>query len=151
MTKLLFLDVDGVLNHANVDASDMGAYFARSCYQELSRICDETDCKIVLSSVWRRDKDLLQLLEHRFKEFDIPLIGKTPFIKNKYEKIKGLERTFEILSYLDRFQTAHLVEKFVVIDDDPIALPESHYVQTSYGDGGLTKEKADEVIQKLHM
>lgn len=45
--KVLFLDIDGVLNNHN------DRTFLPTCVKELNRVLAATDCKLVISSSWR--------------------------------------------------------------------------------------------------
>lgn len=51
--KVLFLDIDGVLNGHEFDDEAQSCNINRACVKRLSRVVRETGCKIVLSSAWR--------------------------------------------------------------------------------------------------
>jgi len=60
--SLVFLDFDGVLNHAawleklflkGIDEWSPGMSFDRECVARLNRIIDETGALVVVSSSWR--------------------------------------------------------------------------------------------------
>jgi len=51
--KVLFLDIDGVLNGHEYDAEAESCNIRRECVKRLSRVVKETGCKIVISSAWR--------------------------------------------------------------------------------------------------
>jgi len=111
--KLIFLDIDGVMNHRN--------FFQRSRLHELQEFCPYavrnlrevikiTGARIVISSTWRKGRTMKQLKElFSWYDLDQYLIGKTPVLNGE---IRGIE----IQSYLDAFK--HPVESFVILDDD---------------------------------
>lgn len=51
--RILFLDVDGVLNGHDWHEGARSNTLRRPCIDQLSRILKETDCRVVLSSAWR--------------------------------------------------------------------------------------------------
>ena len=51
--KVLFLDIDGVLNGHDWHEGARSNTLRRDCVDQLSRILMSTQCKIVLSSAWR--------------------------------------------------------------------------------------------------
>jgi hypothetical protein len=51
--KVLFLDVDGVLNGHDWDDEAQSCNIRRECVKHLNRVVRETGCRIVLSSAWR--------------------------------------------------------------------------------------------------
>lgn len=57
--KIIFLDVDGVLNYSRMDKDDHirtdGGLVSRRCVKLLNQITDRTGAKLVVSSVWRFD------------------------------------------------------------------------------------------------
>ena len=51
--KILFLDIDGVLNGHEWDDEAKSCNIRRECVKHLNRVVKETGCRIVLSSAWR--------------------------------------------------------------------------------------------------
>lgn len=51
--KVLFLDIDGVLNGHEWDDEAQSCNIRRECVKHLNRVVRETGCRIVLSSAWR--------------------------------------------------------------------------------------------------
>lgn len=51
--KVLFLDIDGVLNGHDWDDEAMSCNVRRECVKRLNRVVAETGCRVVLSSAWR--------------------------------------------------------------------------------------------------
>jgi hypothetical protein len=61
--KIVFLDIDGVLNHTacKVKAPSGFCFVDDKCIVRLKRIIEKTDAKVVLASTWRRGYfDLLE-------------------------------------------------------------------------------------------
>jgi len=168
-TKLLFLDVDGVLN----DKDTLAVLGIMSMHPrfvaQLARILRETNCKIVVSSSWRvlgvgPDSDFQKALHAACtnfrpgsqEDFDLiiaSLVDCTPPSRWSYRP-----RGIEIQEWFDNTFKAKGLQHdapFVIVDDDPdMAHLMDHLVQTkfegAFGDTGLTKEKADLIIKKLN-
>ena len=97
MEKLIFLDIDGVLNHVSWARAqgpnltrkpkDPGAQYERhlihsvdpSCVRRLARIVELTGAQIVLSSSWRQHEQWTRT-EHVLQSMGVsaPIIGRTP-------------------------------------------------------------------------
>jgi hypothetical protein len=145
--KVLFLDVDGVLNSA--------AWFAQSvstnedylglrqvdpaCVKRLLGVIEKTGAMIVLSSTWRLVPEYVDTL--RSHGLDIPAM--TP-------RIDSNNRGEEIKAWLEKTGGIH-VEKFAIVDDDADAGDHglrSHFVQTSFA-CGLTDADAAALVALL--
>lgn len=141
--KVLFLDIDGVLNSGNY-IKRLDGQFDDPQYQidpeavvRLNAITNLTDCKIVVSSTWRlaflnRMAGPLRSLQGCLQMYGITgdIIGMTPNKPNCTRNQRGKE----IQSWLDD----HIgqVDKFVIIDDDSDMgrlLP--HLIKTIFNDG----------------
>lgn len=120
MRKILFLDVDGVLNSRNSFQQDSANPLGEFHLSLLKRIVDETNCDIVLSSSWRMYKDSKADLLSAFERHGIPKwIGQTPDLCD--------ERRVEIVEWL----TKNINEQCIVVivdDDDDADLIETRYV-----------------------
>jgi len=139
--KILFLDVDGVLNgeHYGYGGVDDSLLFL------LKTIIDETGCKIVLSTTWRLNQSARATLLHFMKSrADINvediIIGDTP-------SIKGKKRAFEIESFLesDEFQRHYVATKWCAVDDLPLfrqhpEFMKDHFIRTNYRTGITAKD-----------
>lgn len=133
--KVLFLDVDGVLNWKNTMAY-LG--INRKMTKRLHRVLRETGAKVVLSSTWRK---LDESYEMFIRKTGIRPISKTP---NTMHGIRGRE--------IEQWLKDHPeVTSYAIVDDDGDMLPEQapFFVQTSY-DTGLTDEHADMLIAVLN-
>lgn len=51
--KLIFLDIDGVLNGHDFDAAAQSCRMRRECVERFNRLLAATGAKVVLSSAWR--------------------------------------------------------------------------------------------------
>ena len=132
--KVLFLDIDGVLN-SDTDFFELRKFghpvneiqgskvINRGCLALLQQIIEDTDAKIVLSSTWRHHYSLEDMHEmFTARDFSLPFDvwhDITPTLSRGFSDDHTYHRGAEIRDYLD----AHLeVEKFVILDDllDPI-------------------------------
>ncbi len=157
MRKLVFLDIDGVLNNSllfkNPERNILPEMqpllgIDKELLKNFKLITDaHKDLEIVLSSTWRLSDVHTNFVRLAFERTGTPfnLIGKTP------QKMSG-HRGREIELWLD--QNIHEPAKAVSIDDDINAgslCPEPHrffYAKTLWSEG-LTVEKAQEVINFL--
>ncbi len=115
--KIIFLDIDGVLNSIAYDRTrtDKDGNIDKTRLVLLREIVDKTEAKIVLSSSWRkhwyRDKEKCdgegREVAEVFEEAGIEIYDKTP-------QIGYLERANEIRAWLEDNPDT---EKFVIIDD----------------------------------
>jgi hypothetical protein len=132
--KIIFLDIDGVLNNYDTLGEGLGCW-EPSLVKILKKIIKETDAEIVLSSTWRRIERYRNIIKNDMK---INFIDKTPTMWEK--------RGIEIQSWLNDNPG---VEKFIILDDDSDMVHlMSHLLQTD-GEFGLTNEIADEAIKRL--
>ena len=138
MKKVIFLDIDGVLNsmdnmRANHVPPDYGRdenhdhYFDARCVQWFKRLIEDTGADIVISSTWRsRGTEKLQEL---WKRRNLPgvVVGRTGYI--------GGDRGDIILEYLRE----HPYDRFIMIDDDQDLgqFPRENFVHCN-GEYGIT-------------
>jgi hypothetical protein len=138
--KILFLDIDGVLNFIGSRVRDDGMYgMDPGCVARLRSVVEKHNAKIVISSMWRDRDDWREHITQEFSDVgweDPPIIGRTP---NLYV----LPRGFEIQAWLKK----HPAKNYVIVDDDADMLPWQwrHFVRTHIYDGGLTKAHADKI------
>ena len=160
--KIIFLDIDGVLNDLNYihkiypekcafsknnninKAVNYNMYleylkfnFNYENLKVLKKICDLTDGKIVLTSSFRC-KDVINALN----DLGFPVIGMTKYInQNRY---------LEIMDFLEN----NNVDSYVILDDEIEYLKgtmlENYLVKTSLYEGGLKNEHIDEVLLILN-
>ncbi len=146
--KVLFLDVDGVLNNDDwcwelfykykVQVYRNNILYEPSVLQ-LKRIVNETGCEIVVSSAWRKVPTAYEDLKNTLKRYGISVIGETPYV--------GGTRGDDIEAW---FKENGNVEAYTILDDDSdMDEHYGHLVQTNYF-VGLTKEDADRCIEMLN-
>ena len=139
--KVLFLDIDGVVNCAKT-VQRYGGVIGIDPYMALlvGRIVEATGAKIVLSSSWRHWPQGREEIRKRV----MPFIDTTS-IKGVYlPTYRGLE----ILEWLNRHPE---VERYAILDDDSDFHPsqQSHFFKTEWNTG-LTDLIADQVIKHLN-
>lgn len=148
--RILFLDLDGVLNsdeftpslpvgllapaHASIDwlAYQLDPMACRL----VASICDRSKAAIVLSTTWRNAFPLPRIGE-LFVSLGLPMpIGATPLLQ-------AASRAHEISRWVETASP----ESFVVLEDDPMDLPEiaARLVQTDPS-VGLTRLDADRCV-----
>ena len=121
--RLVFLDIDGVLNQGydKVRGAPSGFdYSVPSCVLALNGLTRALQASIVISSSWRLEHSLEQLRTVlRGFGVEAPIIDVTPEI----DDARGFPaaRIAEICHFLDH-QEHGVVESFVVLDDQDIRL-----------------------------
>lgn len=158
--KLIFLDVDGVLNSLSTKAEIEGYTFVSDeLIALLKQIVDATDAKIVLSSTWRRgwyckehvanpdsqdlqDIRMFDALNAKLHAFGIELMSYTDDFGRRGQEIDAWLRAWN----------GEPIESYVILDDMGGAemRPHSRYlVQTSIG-GGMNEKHAARAIKLLN-
>ena len=150
--KILFLDIDGVLNSGNYQTyliehelpthENNCQVFDPSCVYALMKIVAYTQCKIVISSSWR--KKGLEAMKKLWKDRDLPgeVIDITPLSNSR---IRGEE----IEQWLEEYKSMNQEDIiYCIIDDDRDMYPHQPFVKTN-GMKGLTDKDADKVIKIL--
>lgn len=151
--KVIFLDIDGVLNGYNfwnlvgwnisyfLHIQNWYRNHVREPFgiheekvKKLAKIVNKTNCKVVMSSSWRNafwkvpyeKKDgNLKILTDMLNYYNIEVIDITP-------KFPDGRRDKEILSWLSKYENE--IESFVILDDERFDLEcfvDTHLVQTS--------------------
>ena len=145
--KVIFLDIDGVLNHHNfyINRSNQSIYqnypyseFDPISVSLLNRIVDETGAKIVLSSDWRFQNDISDI----FRKIGLPDIYSTTCDVPR-------QRKDEINIYLE---THRNIENYIILDDisDFYDEQKQHLVQTYAGKDGLNETLTIKAINMLN-
>lgn len=160
MKKVIFLDIDGVLNHEDYykwryeeitvnhkQFSYPYSEFSPDSIKQLNRILKETDAEIILSSSWRFDD--FDYLNNLFKELGIekPIVDVTPSLYNVFNS--SLCRGKEI----DKFLSEHPdIDRYVILDDDSDMEPHQfdYFVKTNAYKDGLNEERANKAIEILN-
>jgi hypothetical protein len=152
--KILFLDIDGVLNSAqffkrNSQSSVLtvpkepypDGHIDPDAVAVLNEIVRETGCRIVISSTWRRHNSLeaiRRLLARKGFEFQDSIIDVTP----RFNSIRGAE--------IGAWLATHSVWSHAILDDDAdMGKQMPHLVKTDWQQG-LTLIEAALVINMLN-
>lgn len=157
--KIIFLDIDGVLN-SNKYFSSREYYYKehkkieytledtikRQLYdidmnklELLLKVVKITTAKIVITSSWRR-LSIYPYIKKYLIEVGLPIIGETPYIEGN--------RGEEIRYYLKN----NKVDSFVILDDEIFKdFNEliNNLVKTSFYEEGLTIDSCNEIIKRL--
>lgn len=108
--KILFLDIDGVLNSQQFlqEGGYCGLILDPSRMILLKEILDATNAKIVLTSSWREhwEDPIGTYLRKEFGKYDMEIYDRTPILR--------LSREVEIRTWLASQED---IETFVVLDD----------------------------------
>jgi len=155
--KVIFLDIDGVLNVYCQDIDEFGCTFHKHFEDNLKWIIDETNAKIVISSTWRLSG--LSVMKEMWKERGLAgeVIDITPNLTYGEGLLTSTPRGKEIKAWLKDNPT----RRYVIIDDDTDFLTEQlpFFIQTSENEDhedcvdigyGLTKKCSEKVIQILN-
>lgn len=109
--KVIFLDIDGVLNSVRTAVAyggyphslKPGSGFDWVAIRMIRGLCEATGVRVVLSSAWRLNNDFRDV----GKAFELPIIDRTPSLLGP--------RGIEIQAWLDAHPE---VERFAILDDD---------------------------------
>ena len=142
--KVIFLDVDGVLNSRKTERTTKNGYTFVGVrhLKNLKQIVAATGAKVVLSSDWRYDRDdpghnsdFLELRDE-LRKYGIEFYGFTP-------EFLGAHRGAEIDAWLVEHPE---VESFVILDDRSDIEPnKGHWVRTTMSRGLDIKETEDAI------
>ena len=152
MAKVIFLDIDGVLNiyspaYCTSRFSSDGSikHIEEHLVARLMWIMEQTDAVICISSSWRGNMDDLQeqMEKSGFTKWD-RVVGKTPRLHNRGDEIAAW-----MANRTD-------IEKYIVLEDEPIdvcgekcnAIPDWFVVKVDMKEG-LTFANAEEAVIKL--
>lgn len=150
MRKILFLDIDGVLNTEQQQwrcqmegippIDKFGYTFDPKAVSYLGDILDKTGSEIVLSSSWKfLGMSVLRDL-WRVRHLPCTTTDTTP----DNQEGKGLE----IKEWLEKYQNE--VDNYVIIDDEDVALPEqqAHFVKCN-PQFGINRKVMETVLRIL--
>lgn len=118
MRRIIFLDIDGVLNSVIYDRqrTDKDGNIDETRMVLLKDLVDSTNAEIVLSSSWRKhwsidgsECDHIGIeLNSTFEKFGLKISDKTPVLS-------AFDRSIEIQAWLDEHSCE--IQTFVIIDD----------------------------------
>lgn len=152
--KVVFLDIDGVLNFYDSEAKAPGGYvgIAEKCVKNLRRIIEATNAYIVLVSTWKdewnKEEELCTpmgvYLNKKLKRHGLHVIDKTT--DKTYNRGEGID------NWLKRHDNT---ESWIVLDDDIFSDYEKynimpHLVKTNYYIAGLEDKHVEKAIQLLN-
>ena len=135
--KIIFLDIDGVLNSANDKFSQK--LETKKHLNLLEKLVKKTNAKIVLSSSWRGIPSLRKIVENKMQEIDAEIIDAT-------RSLPGT-RGSEIKDWMKDKD----IESFVILDDDSDMdeMTETNLVLTD-SNKGLQKEDIEKALKILN-
>ena len=157
--KLIFLDVDGVLNCSSTK-DRCGQYIGIDDNKVtlLKEIVDTTNAKIVLVSSWKecwykhyylkeRQDDMADYLDHKLYKQGLEIMDKTNDY-NSYNRGDG------ILEYLWRLKRHNVeVDKYVILDDEMFDYKQTrltkYLIRTSFNQHGLDKSHVRKAVSML--
>lgn len=154
--KVIFLDIDGVLNSRSYDRKrdwKKQTGIDETRLPLVKKIVDETGAKIVLSSTWREDWDKDAALcradgvyiNRVFAKYGLQVYDKTPNLGGY------VERKDEVKGWLD--SAGANIENFAIIDDYGFGWAElsDYFVKTNSVSGrGLEEEHVRKAIGILN-
>lgn len=152
MTKIIFLDFDGVLNTEHYQdllqyqgkpwQDEYRAFFDPKAVKQLKRIIDATDADIVVESSWKYLG--LDVMKEMWIARDLPgkVIDITP-------SLLGKNKGVEIASWLSKYAKQDI--RYVIIDDEYVILDFQlpHFILTNPYEG-ITEEQANRAISMLN-
>lgn len=154
--KLIFLDIDGVLNDFERswrEVPDYNPEIAPRCVQALNRVIRATEAKLVLSSSWRNLITAGHMSLFGFERL-LQSHGVRAWLIS-HTRVNGDEyRWQEIAAWLKepmrgtQSMPKGVIDRYCIIDDDHDAFGGRPGVQTA-GGIGMTEKDADLAIQIL--
>ena len=145
--KAIFLDIDGVLNSNEHTAfiksfvtynDNMIEPFDDECLYNLKYIVDETDAKIIITSIWRLFPEYLNLLMNKLEEYGLDKNVISLTISNKYK-----DKLQEIAVKLKKLG----ITEYVVLDNDNTLNLDRHIITNNAT--GLTEIDAKQAVKIL--
>ena len=154
--KVIFLDIDGVLNHekfflAHIDEMEQFPVDPE-CVRRVRDIVDATGAVIVLTSSWRMGwsrnsgemDDLCRRLVEIMAESGLEIYDRTSWLRNG-------DRGQEIREWIRNAPAK--VERFVILDDNDFHWKQRrldpYWIQTDFSDGGLKEEYEKRAVEIL--
>lgn len=145
--KAIFLDIDGVLNSNEHTAfiksfisydDNMIEPFDDECLYNLKYIVDETDAKIIITSIWRLFPDYLYILMNKLEEYGLDKNVISLTTSNKYK-----DKLQEIAVKLKKLG----ITEYVVLDNDKTLNLNRHIITNNVT--GLTEIDAKQAVKIL--
>lgn len=154
--NLIFLDIDGVLNHHEQswrDVPDYDPQIIPRCVKAFNRIVRETEARIVLSSAWRNLIVQGHMTVYGFERL-LCSHGVRGHLISHTRSVGDPERWQEIKAWLDAPDWSRVplqrgtVDRYCILDDMPDAFGGRPGVRTN-GGIGLTDDDAEKAIAIL--
>jgi len=139
--KIIFLDIDGVLNTNKTRKMFGGDFIDDILVALVAKIVNETQAKVVLSSTWRLEDKDKRLVKKALANHGLDIHDCTPRIDTPGA---WTERRIEIQAWLDENPHTH----FAILDDWPDASIDGSFFHIDENIG-LTISIAEQVIQHL--
>lgn len=152
--KIIFLDIDGVLNVIQQGRDEFGALFHPEFVENLRQVIDATGAKIVISSSWRSAGLERMKLMWQMRDLPSEVIDITP----NFREVSSV-RGEEIANWLSQ----NNVDSYLILDDDDDMLPDQlpNFIQCSGNNKlsenifsvegyGFTKDKVEKAIAILN-
>lgn len=153
--KIIFLDVDGVLNSGVYAEEYVEKYKDNEEYhiwcdpvavQKVTDFCKDNHCWLVISSSWRKTNDIQSTVD-RFEDISgfHPLI---PYIVGQTSRI-GRTRGEQIKDFVDNFG----IKNYVIVDDDTDIRDDQldHFVLVDSYYGLIPDEYYEEMKERLNL
>lgn len=163
--KIIFLDIDGVLNAHEFDEEILCGQIHKDKVQLLNHVLRATDARIVLSSAWRylihREEMNLQGFEWLLRSHGVlanRLIGLTrKDTMRKVNTYSGIphewplanERGEQISDWLSYYAEDYNPTKYAAIDDIDLGIRPHHPLVLTDGSVGMTQANAEELMGLL--
>jgi hypothetical protein len=158
MRKIIFLDVDGVLNsgaffrNQTVTSKLCGTFpecdIDKECVQRVQTIVKETGAEVVISSTWRHN--YYDFLLGFLGSYNIPVIGKTK--KGCVDCLRGNVILAWLQEHQDIVEVPYFKYKnYVILDDnsDMLLWQLDNFIQTS-AEIGLSDENVEKAVTILN-
>ena len=146
--KVIFLDIDGVMNSAQYDCwrrknhiKKYGSIDPRECHR-MANFCEKYNVKLVISSTWRNGNSWKETYEEFIREGieDLPyrhygmkylapyIIGTTPYSKSRHRGTEiqlfidimndHINNVGEYKDYWKIHKEPFIIENYCIVDDD---------------------------------
>lgn len=138
MNKVIFLDIDGVLNSLKTFVKHPFSMLGidKQYVKIFNRIIEETEAKVVLSSTWRHNPNWKKIMKDNGLKCDF--LGRTGDLNG----IRGKE----VKKWLEEHPET---TKYAILDDDSDFYSSQPLFKTSFKTG-LTEKIADKIIKYLN-
>ena len=153
--KIIFLDIDGVLNCQYSRSRCSGVIgIDDKKVKYLHEIIKRTKARIVLTSTWKSGWDRNTELQDEFGKYLTRKLKRQGIFVYDKTNDNGHDRGLGIINWL----SGKNIDSWIVVDDEVFEDYEkydimSHLVKTSFYDtnGGLTQRHVDMAIEKLNL